>query len=108
MNERQINVAKLISMMYDLIEKNVFEIEKSIKKSTSNIFEIDSIKKKSIKKFDIEQFINLIIIMKRIKTTYFENDILQKFMNVKRTKKNIISIVQKKYQIEIKKLQNTK
>ena len=108
MNERQMNVAKLISMMYDLIEKNVFDVEKSIKKINIEYFWNWFNKKKSIKKFDIEQFINLIIIMKRIKTTYFENDILQKFMNVKRTKKNIISIVQKKYQIEIKKLQNTK
>ena len=31
MNERQMNVAKLTFMMYELIEKNVFDVEKSIK-----------------------------------------------------------------------------
>ena len=79
MNERQMNVAKLIFMMYELIEENVFDVEKSIKKSTSSILEIDSINEKSSEKSDIEQFINLIIIMKRIKkqriskTKFFNN-----------------------------------
>ena len=44
------NVAKLIFMMYELIEENVFNVEKSIEKSISNILEIDSINEKSLKK----------------------------------------------------------
>ena len=47
MNKRQMNVARLIFMMYELIEKNVFDVEKSIKESTSNIFKIDSTNEKS-------------------------------------------------------------
>ena len=45
---------------------------------------------KLLKQLNIEQFINLIIIRKRIKTTYFENEIFQRFMNVKRTNKRKI------------------
>ena len=97
MNERQMNVAKLIFMMYELIEKNVLDVEKSIKKSTSNILETDSINEKSSKESNIKQFINLIIIMKRIRTAYFENEILQQFMNVKRIdKRKIFSAFYKK------------
>ena len=111
MNEHQMNVAKLIIKMYELIEENIFDVEKSIEKSISNIFKIDSINEKSLTKSNIEQFINLIIIIKRIKTTYFENEIFQQFMNVKRTNKqtqNIFCILQKKYWIEIESLQNLK
>ena len=102
MNERQMNVAKLICMIYELIEKNVFDVEKSIKKSTSNIFEVNSINEKSSKKSNIEQLINLIIIMKRIKTAYFENEIFQQFMNVKRIDKRKIFSAFYKKNIELK------
>ena len=97
MNERQMNVARLTFMMYELIEENVLDVEKSIKKSTSNILETDSVDEKSSKKSDTEQLINLIVIMKRIRTTYFENEILQQLMNVKRIdKRKILSALYKK------------
>ena len=54
MNERSMNVAKLTTMMYDLIEKNVLDDEKSIEKSSSNIFEIDLINEKSTEKSNIK------------------------------------------------------
>ena len=54
MNERQMNVAKLICMMYELIEENVLDVKKFIKKLTSNILEIDSINEKSSEKSDTE------------------------------------------------------
>ena len=59
MNERQMNVAKSITMMFELIEKNLFDDEKSIEKSSSNIFSIDLINEKSTEKSNINQFINL-------------------------------------------------
>ena len=102
MNERQMNDAKLIFMMYELIEKNVLDIEKSIKESTSNILETDLIDEKSSKKLNIEQFINLIIIMKRIRITYFENEIFQQFMNVKRIDKRKIFFAFYKKNIKLK------
>ena len=91
MNERQMNVARIITMMYDLIEENVFDDEKSVEESSSNIFEIDLMNEKSVKESNIEQFINLSNIMKRIKATYFDDDVLQQFMNAKRTEKRKIS-----------------
>ena len=102
MNERHMNVAKLTFMIYELIEENVLDVEKSIEKSTTNVFEINSINEKSLKKSNIEQFINLIIIMKRIKTTYFENEIFQQFMNFKRTSKRKIFFVFYKKNIKLK------
>ena len=90
------NVARLICMMYELIEKNVLDVEKSIK-STSNTLETDSINEKSSEKSDTEQLINLVVIMKRIKTAYLENEILQQLMNVKRIdKRKIFSALYKK------------
>ena len=102
MNERQMNVARLTCMMYELIEKNVLDVEKSIKESTSNILETDSINEKSSEKSDTEQLINLIVIMKRIKTAYLENEILQQLMNVKRIDKRKISSALYKKNIKLK------
>ena len=96
------NVARLAFMMYELVEENVLDVEKSIKESTSNILEADSVDEKSSEESDTEQFINLIVIMKRIKTAYFENEILQQLMNVKRIDKRKISSALYKKNIRLK------
>ena len=102
MNERQMNVAKITTMMYDLIEENVLDDEKSIEESSSNILETDLMNEKSVEESNTEQFINLSNIMKRIKATYFDDDVLQQLMNAKRTEKRKISFNFYKKNIKLK------
>ena len=57
MNEREKNVIKIITMMYDLIEKNVLANEKSIEKSFASNFET-STNEKSIEELFVEKLID--------------------------------------------------
>ena len=57
MNEREKNIIKIIIIMYDLIEENVFTNETSIEKLFASNFEILT-NEKLIKKLFVEKFID--------------------------------------------------
>ena len=110
MNERQMNVAKLIFMIYELIEKNVFDVEKSIKESTSNIFEIDSINEESSKKirhWTIHKFNNHHKANQNSVSRERNFSAVHEHQTNRQTQ-DTFCILQKKYQIEIESLQNSR
>ena len=98
MNENQKNIIILAIMLYELNEKKFCANEKSNEKSfTKRVFEKKSTIEKSKKKSTIDSFMSQFDIIKQIKTTYFDNIILQKKMkskriDLKRISTNIIKI----------------
>ena len=103
MNEREENVTRIITMMYDLIEKNVLANEKSIEESFASNFET-LIDEKSIEELFVEKLIDQSNIMQQILKTYFLNDVLQRVMKVKRFdhRKISIDLVRKELKLKLK------
>ena len=102
MNEREKSVTKIIIIIYDLIEEEVFANEKSIEKLFASNLET-SINEKSIEKLFVEKFIDQSNIIQQILKIYSQDDVFQRVMKAKRSNQRKISIdlVRKELKLEL-------
>ena len=104
MNEREKTITSLVVMLYDLSEQKFETNEKSTVESfVERHLEDDSIKEKSIKKSFIDTFIAQSNIMTRIIVVYFNDDNLQKIIEVKRQefKRIFVDIIKTKIRLKL-------